>query len=353
MGTPALIGLGSNLGDRPAHLGLAVAALSATPGVTVRAVSSYYETAPVGGPPGQGRFLNAAAALETTLDPLALLDALNAVEDRAGRVRSARWGERTLDLDLLLFGDRVIETPRLQVPHPRMALRRFVLAPMAEVAPDAVDPVTGRSARALLANLDRRPSYVAFAAKPHWTAIHSRVTSRDDNPLYNALLRALAAAPIERRVKEVLAESAASVPSPGVDRPLDLRGFLCGSIEALIEFATRWLDPAFWSASDWGDRWLVSHFWFDALYLSLGTAKGVRPQFARLTERFLEARARVLPPTFVVARPSDCERLGLHAPQDPRPTPIGRDTPVLRVEDFASEAALDAVVSACSATRTG
>jgi 2-amino-4-hydroxy-6-hydroxymethyldihydropteridine diphosphokinase len=153
-GIPALIGLGSNLGDRKSLLDAAVAALAATDGVQLRAVSSYHGTAPVGGPPGQGDYLNAAAAIDTTLEPLDLLHRLQEIETRAGRVRSVRWGERTLDLDLLLFGDRVIATEELRVPHPRMALRRFVLAPLAEIAPGAVDPVTGRTIRELLADLD-------------------------------------------------------------------------------------------------------------------------------------------------------------------------------------------------------
>src|SRR4051812_23839330 len=100
MGTLALIGLGSNLGDRKAQLDAAVAALAETPGVQVRAVSPYHETAPVGGPSGQGAFLNAAAALETTLDPHALHCILRGIEQRAGRVRDVRWDARTLDLDL-------------------------------------------------------------------------------------------------------------------------------------------------------------------------------------------------------------------------------------------------------------
>src|SRR5690242_10709045 len=117
----AFIGLGSNLGDRKEHLDLAVASVSATPGVSVRAVSSYYESAPVGGPGGQGSFLNAAAALETTLEAPALLRTLHAIERQAGRVRTVRWGERTLDLDLLLFGRRVYHSEHLKVPHPRMS----------------------------------------------------------------------------------------------------------------------------------------------------------------------------------------------------------------------------------------
>ncbi len=127
MSSVALIGLGSNLGDRRAILDGAISALSEWPDVRVLRVSSIHETKPVGGPPGQGTYLNAAAALQTTLDPIEVLRRLQAVETRFGRVRTVRWGERTLDLDLLLFDDRIIRTPELTVPHPRLAERRFVL----------------------------------------------------------------------------------------------------------------------------------------------------------------------------------------------------------------------------------
>jgi 2-amino-4-hydroxy-6-hydroxymethyldihydropteridine diphosphokinase len=158
MSAAAYVALGSNVGDRRAHLDAAVAALDETPGVTVHAVSSYHETAPVGGPPGQGPFLNAAAAIETTLDPRELLATLQAIEARAGRVRDVRWAERTLDLDLLLFGNLILDSAELTVPHPRMAVRRFVLAPLVEVAPSAVDPFTGRTISELLVNLDADPT---------------------------------------------------------------------------------------------------------------------------------------------------------------------------------------------------
>lgn len=147
----ALISLGSNLGDRKAILDGAITALRETPGILVHSVSSHHETEPVGGPPGQGLFLNAAAELETTLSSRELLHALQAVEAYFGRVRTVRWGERTLDLDLILFGDAVIDEPDLIVPHPRFTGRRFVLAPLAEIAPKAVDPTSGMTVAQLLA----------------------------------------------------------------------------------------------------------------------------------------------------------------------------------------------------------
>jgi len=164
MSVPAWVSLGSNLGDRDAHLGRAVAALDATPGVTVERCSRRHETRPAGGPAGQGAFLNAVVQLATTLDPHSLLRRLLEIEDQAGRVRTVRWGARPLDLDLLLFGTRVIESADLTVPHPRLPFRRFVLAPLAEIAPDARVEIVGMSAAELLANLDRRPSYLAIDA---------------------------------------------------------------------------------------------------------------------------------------------------------------------------------------------
>ena len=153
----ACIALGSNLGDRQGTLEGAIAALSGTRGVVVRKVSSFHETEPVGGPPDQGPFLNAAAVLETTLDPFGLLHVLQAIETRFGRTRSVRWGERTLDLDLLLFDEQIVTTAELAIPHPRMATRRFVLEPLAEIAPDVVDPVSHQTIAALLAALEGTP----------------------------------------------------------------------------------------------------------------------------------------------------------------------------------------------------
>jgi 2-amino-4-hydroxy-6-hydroxymethyldihydropteridine diphosphokinase len=166
MTTPAWISLGSNLGDRKGLLDSALQSLGDEPGVVVRAVSSYHETQPVGGPPGQGPFLNAVAHLETTLDPYQLLAVLQAIERRAGRDRAVRWGERTLDLDILIFDREFIETDELKVPHPRLALRRFVLEPLAEIAPEVVELSTNRTIADLLANLDRRPRLVAINGLP-------------------------------------------------------------------------------------------------------------------------------------------------------------------------------------------
>lgn len=145
--TRAYVGLGANLGDREATIRAALAAL---PGVV--GVSTLRETEPVG-VVDQPPFLNGAAALETELGPRELLDVLLAVERDLGRERRERWGPRTIDLDLLLYGDETIDEPGLTVPHPRLHERRFALEPLLELAPDLVVPARGRVAN-LLAELD-------------------------------------------------------------------------------------------------------------------------------------------------------------------------------------------------------
>lgn len=129
----AFLALGSNLGDRRAYISGAVERLP-----DVVAVSHLYETDPVGGPPGQGAFLNCVVELRTTRAPRELLAAAQAAEAAAERVRAERWGPRTLDVDVLLVGDEVVRDPDLTIPHPRMWERGFVLVPLADLAPELV-----------------------------------------------------------------------------------------------------------------------------------------------------------------------------------------------------------------------
>ncbi len=152
----AAIALGSNLGDRRATLESAIEALGAIPDSSVRRVSRVVETPPLPLPAGDdadpgGPYLNAVAVVETSLPPLDLLQALFRIEETNGRVREpgGRWHPRTLDLDIILYGDRIIDEPNLVVPHPRLAERAFVLEPLAELLPAFVVPTCGRTVRSL------------------------------------------------------------------------------------------------------------------------------------------------------------------------------------------------------------
>jgi 2-amino-4-hydroxy-6-hydroxymethyldihydropteridine diphosphokinase len=141
----AVIGLGANLGDPVAQLRAAIAAIGALPQTRVLAVSSFYRTAPVGFL-DQPDFVNAAVAVDTALAPRALLEGLAAVERAAGRERTFKDAPRLIDLDVLLYDERVVDEPGLAIPHPRLHERAFALAPLVEVAPDAVVPGHGRAA---------------------------------------------------------------------------------------------------------------------------------------------------------------------------------------------------------------
>lgn len=148
----AYVGLGSNLDDPERQLRRALEALAQLPQTRLAGCSRFYRSAPLG-PQDQPDYINAVAALETTLEAEALLDALQAIESAQGRVRLRRWGPRTLDLDLLLYGDAVLATPRLTVPHPGLAERNFVLYPLADLAPEMVLP-DGRALTDLLKQCD-------------------------------------------------------------------------------------------------------------------------------------------------------------------------------------------------------
>ncbi|GLV48677.1 2-amino-4-hydroxy-6-hydroxymethyldihydropteridine diphosphokinase [Thermus sp. LT1-2-5] len=148
----AYVGLGSNLGDRAAYLLAASSLLSRLPKTHLRRLSPVYETAPLG--PPQPPYLNLVAEVETGLGPRELLEALLQVEKALGRERKERWGPRTIDLDLLLYGDQVLEEEGLQVPHPRLHERAFVLVPLLDLLPEGRHPVLGLGFAELLAALD-------------------------------------------------------------------------------------------------------------------------------------------------------------------------------------------------------
>ena len=147
------IGFGSNIGDRRAHIQNAIHALSKTEGITLKKISSIYKTDPVGYE-AQAQFLNGVAAVQTDLPPLSLLRTLKDIEAVVGRQNRIRWGPREIDLDILIYGDLRLQTEKLVIPHPEMHLRRFVLAPLAEIAPDLVHPVFQETVQTLLDRLE-------------------------------------------------------------------------------------------------------------------------------------------------------------------------------------------------------
>jgi 2-amino-4-hydroxy-6-hydroxymethyldihydropteridine diphosphokinase len=167
----ALVALGANLGDRVQTVQRAVERIAQDVAQGPLSVSRMHETTPVGGPAEQNAFLNAAVACETSLDPDALHEALKRIERELGRVRGERWGARAIDLDLLLYDGasseggcaepKMVLTAELQVPHPRMSFRRFVLEPAVEVAPQMIHPLIGWSVEQLLDHLNHAPQHVA------------------------------------------------------------------------------------------------------------------------------------------------------------------------------------------------
>ncbi len=165
----AYIGLGSNLGDRQAHLQAAIAAMDAHPSVRVIKVSSFYETLPLG-QMRQPMYLNAVAAVDTALSATELLSAMQDVERRLGRVRDGHWRPRTIDLDVLLFGDQIIQTPGLTIPHPQMHLRSFVLRGLCELDSRAMHPVLRLTAAQMYARLNGQ-DFALDASRPQLISV--------------------------------------------------------------------------------------------------------------------------------------------------------------------------------------
>ena len=198
----ASVALGSNLGDRWANLTAAISRLRAEPGIRVRAVSSFYDTNPVDCPPGSGLFLNAVAILETSRSSSELLKFLFDIERLFGRTRSEMNAPRSLDLDLLLYDDQIIEAPQLKLPHPRLHQRAFVLVPLAEIAPDIVHPALGKPIREVLLSLPRaeRESVVrntqAPSPPPVLASLRALVTGSSSG-IGSAIAEAFAAAGAE------------------------------------------------------------------------------------------------------------------------------------------------------------
>jgi len=146
------VGIGSNEGDRLEHISRAIQQLSNTPGIQVSRMATIYDTEPLG--PPQPEYLNTVIEMDTTLSPQQLLDALKLLERQLGRVPSTqRWSPRVIDLDVLLYDDRILSEPALTIPHPRMHERRFVLEPLAQLAPTLVHPILHKTVEELLVSL--------------------------------------------------------------------------------------------------------------------------------------------------------------------------------------------------------
>jgi len=176
--TTVYLGLGANLGDRLASLTAAVQALDQTDGIRVDwadGIAPVYETEPVGGPPGQPHYLNSAIRIFTNLKPFELLAETQRIEQQLGRERTERWAARTIDIDILLFGDQMIETDTLTIPHPLMHERSFVLAPLGNIAPDVRHPVHDRQIHELVRSSNLAEVAIGFALHKtkSWHRAHS------------------------------------------------------------------------------------------------------------------------------------------------------------------------------------
>jgi 2-amino-4-hydroxy-6-hydroxymethyldihydropteridine diphosphokinase len=281
-----LIGLGSNQGDRPATFEAAAARLAAHPQVGALLKSAWHETRPIGGPAGQPPFLNGAARLETTLAPEELLALLQRIEAELGRRRGERWGPRTVDLDLLLYDELTLDTPRLVLPHPRMAWRRFALEPAAEVAPAMVHPTTGWTVARLLEHLDHSAPYLA-------------VTGPIAAGKTDLALRLAAAIPAESILEQ-----------PDWDRLEAFYADPAGRGWAMelefLEERARLLrrDGAVWSRGGW----VVSDFWFDqsAAFAEAWLPAASLPDFERL---YAKLRPTVAAPRLIVLLDGRAEEL--------------------------------------------
>ena len=164
------IGFGSNIGDRLAFIQKALYLLSQTEGITIKEISSLYETDPVGYE-DQEKFLNGVVVIETHLSPQTLLKTLKEIEANVGRQHRTRWGPREIDLDVLIYGEMCLQTPELIIPHPEMHNRRFVLVPLVEIAPDLVHPVLNEITQSLLNRLEDHYSPERIKDKDYFSDI--------------------------------------------------------------------------------------------------------------------------------------------------------------------------------------
>jgi 2-amino-4-hydroxy-6-hydroxymethyldihydropteridine diphosphokinase len=272
-----LVGCGSNVGNRRDYLDRALELLRFMPGVTLESVSRYRDTRPIGGPPGQPSFLNAACLLDTELAPHDVLGMLAAVENTLHRERGERWGPRTVDLDLLLYEDVVLDTERLTLPHPRMATRRFVLEPCVEIAADFVHPLADCRLDCLLENISRAHPHVAVVGVPGSGADLVAAAIADAT-----LARLVHAPPEYALVGGMTPQSEASRGEPS----------WLGAVEA----CARPLAAAGWPRDPHGT---VAEYWLSALRLAAADSLAVGLSEAFET-RFAKIAATTVPPQVAI-----------------------------------------------------
>jgi 2-amino-4-hydroxy-6-hydroxymethyldihydropteridine diphosphokinase len=274
----ALVSLGSNLGDRRRLLDDAVAVVGRLPQTTLVARSSWYETSPVGGPPGQTPFLNGVVVVETAVAPEQLLAELLTIETALGRVREMPWGPRTIDLDLLLYDDVVLRTERLTLPHPRLAFRKFVLRGAGEIAGDWRHPQLDRTLGELADHLERTPRYVALVGRPHG---------------FRSQLAAEAAHAAGARLVE---------PTPaGIAGSVDELGSDGLTTAGAIEFLDARAEAVRRSSADAAEAWLIDDAWLVAEAVELLARFDDEASRDRLREAIRRQAASDVTPRLIVS----------------------------------------------------
>lgn len=250
-----LVSLGSNLGNRRHLIEQAIARIDAHGLIQVTARSRLYETQPIGGPPGQDSFLNAVIRLETSLLAKWLLRFLQETESQLGRVRGERWSARTIDLDLLLYDDKIAFTDELTLPHPRMPFRRFVLEPAAEIAADCFVPLVEKTIREVLHEVKSLPNYVEISGdvRSCVTDFAARLASElsDENGISVHLLKDPAGS-------DALVGRLESPTGHGMKAAIKL---LQQRIKVLD--GVNWEDPEVWFVSDFGSHVSFDRKWLD------------------------------------------------------------------------------------------
>jgi 2-amino-4-hydroxy-6-hydroxymethyldihydropteridine diphosphokinase len=320
-----LIGLGANLGQRGDTLQRAVGRIESLPETRRLAVSSWLETEPVGGPTGQGAFLNGAATFETALEPEALHQGMLDIEQSLGRRRETHWGPRTIDLDLLLYDRLVLKTPQLEIPHPRMAWRRFVLEPASQIAAEMIHPTIGWSIGRLLQHLNASPRYVALAGPIGAGKTHLAQRLGEDSDV-----RWIAETVDSSRLEAFYRDPAGTAWETEIELLMQ-RAALLSSVPSSRQAATgRGIEPD-------AATWAVSDFWFDH---SMAFARVWLPQDkqAAFRQRWLETRGHVPPPRLLVVLEAPVDVLRRRIAARGRPYEQGLDRGVLeRIRDAIEE----------------